>query len=226
MNMYAYVRGDPVNATDPSGLLAHEINRYVQPIDPGEIVVIGNPLSCRACFMSPGLLDANPGLTPPGSGPGPGGDSGGVEVEEIVVTCDAACQKKHAPPKSHKYALNYLSPCPAPAVFGYFKQAGHSAPGALAAREGFTPRVILNGGNPISQFVNSPTGTIINTALQGHRYFPGTVTIQVKPLSMQTSTITITGVGTGAHSEENVITGTIWFAGAGIGAAAPEVCGK
>jgi len=104
-------------------------------------------------------------------------------------------------------------------VFGYFKQAGHSAPGAPAAREGFTGRLVLTGGNPISQYVNSSTGTIINTTLPGHRYFPGKVTIQVTPNSGgQTSTTVITGEGTGAHSEENVILGEAFFGSQGAGA--------
>lgn len=65
------------------------------------------------------------------------------------------------------YVLNYLNPCPASTVFNYFKQPGNSAPGAPAAREGLTQRIVLTGGNPISQYVNSATGTIINTTLQG-----------------------------------------------------------
>jgi len=126
--------------------------------------------------------------------------------------------------KPHKYEIKLLSPCPAKDVFGYFKGAGRSAPGAPAAREGFTPRVGLGGGNPISQYVNSSTRTIVNTTLPGHWFYPGTVTIQVNALSDQTSTITITGVGTGANPWINDAIGQAWFGGTANGAA--DVCGR
>jgi hypothetical protein len=118
---------------------------------------------------------------------------------------------EHLPQKAqpHKYTINLLSPCPAKSVFGYFKGAGHSAPGAPAAVDG-TRNLTLTGNNPISQYVNSSTGTIVNTTLPGHTFYPGSVTIQVTPLSDQTSTITVTGVGTGANPELNDIVGQAW----------------
>ena len=73
------------------------------------------------------------------------------------------------------------------------------------------------------KFVNSSTGTIVNTTLPGHRYYPGTVTIQVTPLSDETSTTVITGEGTGDHAEENVIFGKMFFGSQGAGA--QDVCG-
>ena len=207
VNWYAYVKGDPVNGVDPSGLLE------------GDIVVTGTRNTCNGistgfgCFATPALLvDYSRTLSGWGgtgaSYYGDGGGGAGPQKDDIVVTANR-----------HRYVLRYLNPCSASSVFGYFKQAGHSAPGAPAAREGFTGRLVLTGGNPISQYVNSSAGTIINTTLPGHRYFPGTVTIQVTPnLGGRTSTTVITGEGTGAHSEENVILGEAFFGSQGAGA--------
>ena len=120
--------------------------------------------------------------------------------------------------------IHFFNPCSKASVFGYFKGAGNSAPGAPASREGFTPRIVLTGYSPISQYVNSSTGTIINTTLIDHMFYPGTVTIQVTALSNQTSETTVTGVGTGSDAEFNDMFGTWWF---GTQAAnAQDVCGR
>ena len=194
-NWYAYVGDDPINNRDPSGLGG------CPPGVGGEIVVCGNlKKDAPPVTDNRSNADFKPQLKERiGKEP---------QNDDIVVTA-----------KRHRYVLPYLNPCSASSVFGYFKQAGHSAPGAPAAREGFTRRLVLTGGNPISQFVNSSTGTIINTTLPGHRYYPGTVTIQVTPnQGGQTSTTVITGEGTGAHSEENVILGEAFFGGQAAGA--------
>jgi hypothetical protein len=125
--------------------------------------------------------------------------------------------------KLHKYTINLLSPCSAKSVFDYFKGAGHSAPGAPAASEG-THNLTLTGNNPIRQDVNSATGTIVNTTLPGHQFYPGTVTIQVTPLGRETSTITVTGEGTGAHPILNDVVGQAWFGGTANGAS--DACGR
>jgi RHS repeat-associated protein len=208
MNLYAYVGNNPVNFVDPMGLECRDIS-----IPMATVVEVWDPKTDKyyppkvvhKFYETRTLCDA-------------GGDG---EGQTIVVT-----GRRNNGGTPHRYVIPFLAPCSAPVVFSYFKQAGHSAPGAPAAREGFTPRINLSYGNPISQYVNSSTFTIINTALQGHRYYPGTVTIQVTPLSAQTSTITITGEGTGPHAAENVILGRAFFGGQGAGAAAPERCGK
>ena len=212
LNWYNYVGGDPVNATDPNGLCAKN-----------ETEIDGECVSVTDVFARPEKEVSVKGAGSGGGGgfwsrgivrKGAGNDPVDVTVtaqqnDDIVVTA-----------KRHRYVLRFLNPCSASSVFRYFKQAGHSAPGAPAiTREGLTRRIVLLGGNPISQFVNSSTGTIINTTLPGHRYFPGTVTIQVTPnLGGQTSTTVITGEGTGAHSEENVILGEAFFGGQAAGA--------
>jgi hypothetical protein len=124
----------------------------------------------------------------------------------------------------HQYVMPYANPCPADKVFGYFKQPGHSAPGAPATTEGFEERIVLTFNNPISQSVNSSTRTIVNTTLPEHMFYPGSVTIQVDSLSDQTSRTTITGVGTGNYSWFNDVVGQSFFGAQASGA--QNVCGR
>ena len=218
MNWYGYVGGDPVNSIDPTGLetAAQYCGRIAKPEnDPiCDILVKANKPNATVGNQA--------GSSGAGSSIGPAA----LAPDDLVITARLVPQNDDivVTANRHRYVLSYLNPCPASAVFGYFKQAGHSAPGAPAAREGFTPRLVLTGGNRISQSVNSSTGTIVNATLPGHRYYPGTVTIQVTPLSAQTSTTVITGEGTGAHSEENVILGEAFFGSQGAGA--QNVCGR
>ena len=122
--------------------------------------------------------------------------------KEVVVTARPAAY--------HIYRIRLISPCRASAVFRYFLQAGHSAPGAPAAQEG-TQNLILEGDNPISQYVNSANMTIVNTTLPGHVFYPGSVKIQVNPMSAQTSQVSITGTGDGSDEELNEIVGQGFF---------------
>ena len=226
MNWYNYVGGDPINASDPSGMeiivngcgLApckydHTNEEFRDALDANQIVVTAwrLPEPSYARPVEPTQLAPTPA-----SGTGNGGVA--APQNEIVVT-------------AHRYVIGpLLSPCPAGSVFGYFKQAGHSAPGAPTAREGFTPRIVLTGNNPISQSVNSSTGKIVNTTLPGHLFYPGDVTIKVSPVtyrgvtSNQTSTITITGVGTGDYPDLNEFLGRAFFGGQAAGAL--NACGR
>jgi hypothetical protein len=103
------------------------------------------------------------------------------------------------------------------------KEAGMSAPGAPAAQEGFTPSIDLAGNNRISQYVNTPTRTIVNTTLPGHVFYPGTVTIQVFPAAGGTSDIVITGTGSGDEPFINDLTGYAFFGVVSAGSVA-QVC--
>ena len=116
------------------------------------------------------------------------------------------------PANYHRYEVNVVAQCAATDVFKEFTSKGGSAPGAPAAKEGFTERLVLSGNNPISQYVNFKNMTIINTALPGHRYYPGTVTIQVSP-DGEESRITIVGTGSGERRRENVLAGLAFFGG-------------
>ena len=118
----------------------------------------------------------------------------------------------------HKYVITRSSNCSAANTFNQFLAPGASAPGAPAAQEGITPLINLPGlpgygPNPISQDVNSSTGTITNTTLPGHMFYPGTVVIQVTPSAGDTSNITITGTGTGNDPGFNDLVGEIFFWG-------------
>jgi RHS repeat-associated protein len=115
----------------------------------------------------------------------------------------------------HKYEDKTLSPCSPTAAFNALKQPNMSAPGAPAAREGLTTPVVLwgNGGNNrISQYVNSETRTIVNTTLEGHQFYPGTVTWQVTSgPGGYGSMITVTGTGSGPNPMWNNMVGLAYF---------------
>jgi len=86
--------------------------------------------------------------------------------------------------EDHKYERKAWTPCSQKAAFDALKLPNISAPGAPAAREGFTTPITLwgNGGNNrISQMVDSGSRTIVNTTLEGHQFYPGTVVWQVSP---------------------------------------------
>jgi hypothetical protein len=110
----------------------------------------------------------------------------------------------------HNYVLQTPTTCSPPDAFDAVKAPGVSAPGAPQAQEGYTDTVNLSGGNPISQTVNTPSMTIVNTTKPGHVFYPGTVTWQVSP-SPTGSTIQVTGTGTGAHPYVNDIVGELFF---------------
>jgi RHS repeat-associated protein len=117
--------------------------------------------------------------------------------------------------EEHKYEDKTWSPCSQKAAFDALKRPNISAPGAPAAREGLTTPVVLwgNGGNNrISQYVNSETRTIVNTTLEGHQFYPGTVVWQVSSgPGGYGSTITVTGTGTGPHPWFNNLVGLAYF---------------
>ena len=89
-----------------------------------------------------------------------------------------------------------------------------SAPGAPQAQEGTTGPIVLWGNNPITQTVDSSSGTIVNTTLPTHTFYPGTVTFQVAPALGNTSTVVVTGQGTGNNPEENDAVGIAYFGSA------------
>ncbi len=117
----------------------------------------------------------------------------------------------------HYYRISDVAFCSPRELFNTFAEAGGSAPGSPAAREGRTADIGLSGGNPITQDVDSRAMTIINRTQSGHRYHDGTVRIEITPSAVG-SRYTITGEGTNsswARARENEILGTAAFAAIG-----------
>jgi RHS repeat-associated protein len=110
----------------------------------------------------------------------------------------------------HFYSYTAQSACSPQVLFDLLKLPGNTAPGSPAAIDGLTKNIVLTGQNPIAQYVSSRTMTIINVTQWGHRYYPGTVTLQVTP-EPNGSRISVVGTGSGAHPYENDILGWSWF---------------
>ena len=108
---------------------------------------------------------------------------------------------------SHFYSYSFPSSCSAAVLFSLLELPGNSAPGSPQAVEGPTQNVPLTGGNPITQIVNTANMTIVNVAQPGHRYYPGTVVLQVTPQPNNSSVISVIGEGSGAHATEDDIVG-------------------
>jgi RHS repeat-associated protein len=203
-NLYSYAGADPVNQKDPPGLCSNEITWYSDFAPAWQSGTTDNVWSLNAttnrfCFDDY-ILAAD------------------MFAPEYRYAGNGQAQAPTTPQgKEHQYKISIPTMCTADEAFEAFKSPGFSAPGAPRAVEGYTDRIMLWGltgrNNPISQSVNSSTRTIINTTRPGHDFYPGTVTIQVDPRSANTSTITITGVGTGDHPIINDIVGYAFFGG-------------
>lgn len=117
----------------------------------------------------------------------------------------------------HHYQITVYTPCSAAQAFHTLEEPNMSAPGAPQAHTGFTSPITLggnNGHNQISQYVNPSTMTIINTALPGHQFFPGSVTMHVTPGPFGIgSVLSITGEGNGADPLFNDAVGYAYFGG-------------
>ena len=125
---------------------------------------------------------------------------------------------------SHHYYIGVATTCSANDALNSYKAPGVSAPGAPAAKEGFTTPIDLDyieSPNQISQLVDSPSGTIVNTTLPGHAFFPGNVVINVSP-SGSGSTIQINGQGTSSNWWGPIVNDVVGYLFFGFEAVATE----
>jgi hypothetical protein len=152
-----------------------------------------------------------------GSGANGNGIGGGGGSNSASRSTTAPPTNKPPQGNQHQYVVSRVTQCTAGDAFNKLKAPGMSAPGAPEAQEGFTGQVTLagnNGNNRMSQAVNSATMTLVNTTLEGHQFYPGSVTFQVAPLSGGGSSITVTGTGTGNNPEWNDVVGLAFFGSA------------
>jgi RHS repeat-associated protein len=196
MNLYAYVGGDPVNKRDPLGLNGCGLPNT----EPAQVCGGGSGHGVGSVFTFWSLFPPDEGIAFVENEKGEGN-------ERRVPPAKAARAKNR-----HRYVTRETTLCSADEAFASMKQRGMSAPGAPAAREGYTERIILWGNNPISQRVNTATRTITNTTLPGHAYYPGKVVITVEPRFGGTmSEIIVEGTGIGDHPWLNDLIGEAFF---------------
>ena len=196
MNLYAYVGGDPVNFVDPFGLEEQSPGIVITAIGcpAGDVRINDGCFSLSAAQIA--LRDYS------------------LVADSFVVTGKPNKRKRRAPQSDtpHRYNITVVTQCSADSAFGAVRAAGNSAPMAPYAQSG-THDVVLLGGNPITQTVDTSARTITNVTGRDHMFYPGTVEIGVRDLGDGYSSINIRGRGTGADPTFNVIFGSAFFGG-------------
>ncbi|MGH8241770.1 MAG: FG-GAP-like repeat-containing protein [Steroidobacteraceae bacterium] len=232
-NRYAYVGNRPQSLVDPSGFDAEDVTetqptpRYFPQCpyqianvavdcpfqygwrwdrDPLELWLIEEyRVEAWARWMAWGRWMETPDVRANASPPRPNPLPAPVPTDPEFVPPDVAQGKPH------DYTLDRTLVCTADDTFQQMTAAGMSAPGAPAAVEGFTPRVDLTFGNPITQTVDSVTRTILNRTLPGHEFHDGSVEINVGPQPSDGSRLSIVGIGTNEAPLLNEFVGRLFF---------------
>ncbi|MEO5493353.1 MAG: RHS repeat-associated core domain-containing protein, partial [Sphingomonas sp.] len=183
-NLYAYVGNDPIDGTDPSGMVAH-------PDAPKPPRDCTGSISCASPTASPGYSipgEAPGGKAPQqsqGSTPGKGFDYGDHAYDRDVVICECALDT------------------------GFEAVRSFSAPGAPYAKAGGPYKITLEGGNNILQFVDVKNRTITNTTY-GRHIFGGSVQLTVR-YDGGFTIVHVRGRGPGSNATLNQIMGPVIF---------------
>jgi RHS repeat-associated protein len=216
MNWYAYVRGDPVNKTDPSGLKV--------PNSPctGSILAAGE----GGCGGGVSRIDTIGGyLKYVGPNPSDGLQVAGDGLPVIQVTggwqwvstgfsgfsFDLAMLER--PQNDHDYTVERDLRCSANGGFEALKDSG-AAPFVDPILDGISTRDISTIGQPITQLIDSGSRTVTNVTGDTHFFRYGTVTLSITPRGAGSSHLTIRGTGTntnGAVALLNQLSGPALF---------------
>ncbi|WP_295226055.1 RHS repeat-associated core domain-containing protein [uncultured Brevundimonas sp.] len=189
LNIYAYVGADPINLIDPFGL--EECVSTPETTCVGEVVV------------------THPRLRRTEDGGGCGFWCQVGRVTDFVLGGGQGTRTTRG--RDHTYEVRTKVQCSAAEGFDKLKAPGMSAPNAPRAIDGLRTGVILQGNNPITQFVDPINYSITNTTEDNHRYFPGSVELRLYPSSRTSSTLVIRGTGTTPRSTENTALGLLFF---------------
>jgi RHS repeat-associated protein len=199
LNIYAYVQNDPVNRIDPNGTTSESFG-FTCAFDQCEKGVVVDPntgyYDWEAMHQN-GIFAVVTGL---------GGTITFGELGQVLNGEDF-----------HFYEVVIPTLCDADTAFALMRSLGASAPGPILwSSEGEREHMLFGWGNDrnlITQAVDSDARRITNFTLEGHRYFPGEVSIEVEPWGIggAFSTIRITGFGTGPRPRENEILGSLYF---------------